>query len=504
MSVGGPAADAHEHGGRAMVPADARASIAVDLGAESCRVSLLRWIDGKPVISLVERFANAPREIAAEFGGGLRWDLARIVAGLDEGLRKCAGIASEGIRSIAVDGWAVDYVRVASSGEPLADPFCYRDERGIEAEKGVYERCSPARLRELTGVQLIRINTLYQLYADKLAGADPGVTWMNLPEYVLSRWGGDWVAEYTNATHTQMVDLYKKQWCGEIFEATGLDVSRAPKIVPSGTIVGKLKGPLAELPALSDTSLIAPACHDTASAIAGIPALRDDWAYISSGTWSLVGTLLEQPRNGPTERDENFTNLGAVGDRICFHKNVNGMWLIRQSMDCWAAAGKVWDVVDLVAASEKVPKPEGLLDVDDPELMLAGRMLERINVQRTSRGLARLDESPEGAPVIASLIFHSLAARYAEVLDRIALHSGKQLKRLFVVGGASRNEFLNRLTAEATGLQVFRGSPESSTVGNFAVQMAALDGSRDAVTGVYAEQVSRWALLFVEAMEAGA
>ncbi len=496
----------HEHdvNNRAMVPADARASIAVDLGAESCRVSLLRWIDGKPVIALVERFSNAPRELAPEQGGGLRWDLQRIVTGLDDGLKKCAAIATEGIRSIAVDGWAVDYVRVDASGQPLADPFCYRDERGIEAERAVYERCAPARLRELTGVQLIRINTLYQLYADKLAGTDPGTTWMNLPEYVLSRWGGQPVAEYTNATHTQLIDLYKKQWCEEIFDATGLDIQRAAKIVPPGTIVGKLQGPLAELSAFSDTALIAPACHDTASAIAGIPALRDDWAYISSGTWSLVGTLLEQPRNGLTERDENFTNLGAVGDRICFHKNVNGMWLIRQSMDCWEAAGRVWDVVDLVAAAEKAPKPDGLLDVDDPELMLAGRMLERINVQRTSRGLKPLDESPDGAPAFASLIFHSLASRYAEVLSRIALHSGKQLKRLFVVGGASRNEFLNRLTAEATGLQVFRGSPESSTVGNFAVQMAALDGSRDPMTGVYAEQVSRWALLFVEAMESGA
>jgi rhamnulokinase len=481
----------------ALVPADTRAVVAVDLGAESCRVSLLRWVDGRPVIALVERFGNAPREI----DGGLRWDLKRVVAGLDEGLRKCAAIAMEGIRSIAVDGWAVDYVRVDGDGKPLADPFCYRDERGIEAQRLVYERIRPDRLRELTGVELIRINTLYQLYADKLAGVDPGVTWMNLPEYCLSRWGGEWVGEYTNATHTQLVDLYKKQWCAEVFDATGLDIVHAPKIVPPGTIVGRLKGPLAELAAFHDTVLIAPACHDTASAIAGIPALRDDWAYISSGTWSLVGTLVEQPRNGVAERQENFTNLGAVGDRICFHKNVNGMWLIKQCTDAWAAAARVWDVAELVAAAELAKCPEGLLDVDDPELMLAGRMLERINTQRKARGFDVLDESPEAAPVFASLIFHSLAARYAEVLDRIALHSGKSLKRLFVVGGGSRNEFLNRLTQEATGLEVFRGSAESSTVGNFAVQMAVLEGSRDAVTGAYAEQVSRWAGLFVMAME---
>jgi rhamnulokinase len=176
------------------------------------------------------------------------------------------------------------------------------------------------------------------------------------------------------------------------------------------------------------------------------------------------------------------------------------MWLIRQCMDAWATGGRVWTVPELVTAAEKMEKPRGLLDVDDPDLLLAGRMLQRINAQRVRKGYEALDEGAENAPVFASLIFHSLAARYAKVLDRIALHSGKKLKRLFVVGGASQNDFLNRLTAEATGLEVFRGAAESSTVGNFAVQLAVLEGGRDAVTGAYAEQVSRWAGLFVTAI----
>ncbi len=479
-----------------MIPADTRASIAVDLGAESCRVSLLRWVGGKPVVSLVHRFANAPRIV----DGGLKWDLSMIESGLDAGLRRCAEIATEGVRSIAVDGWAVDYVRVDAEGKALDDPFCYRDERTLKAERSVHRRISPSRLRELTGIQLIRINTLYQLHADTLQGLPEGRQWMNLPEYMLSRWGGASFAEHTNATHTQLVELYQRQWCREIFTAVQLDLACAPKIIPPGTEVGRLTGPLAELEVFRDTVLIAPACHDTASAIAGIPAVGNDWAYISSGTWSLVGTLLEQPRNGEVAAEENFTNLGAVGDRICFHKNVNGMWLIRQCIEDWSASGRVWDVVDLVAAAEKVQKPHGLLDVDDPELMLQGRMLERINAQRRKKGFEELDASPDGAPAVASLIFHSLAARYAKVLERIAFHSGKKLKRLFVVGGASRNEFLNRLTQEATGLEVSRGSAESSTVGNFAVQLAVLEGSRDAMTGAYAEQVSRWAGLLVAAM----
>jgi rhamnulokinase len=481
----------------ALLPADMRASIAVDLGAESCRVSLLRWVEGRPVITLVHRFANAPREVS----GGLHWELEMIEGGLEEGLRRCAAFAEEGVRSIAVDGWAVDYVRVDADGKALADPFCYRDERTVKAERAVHRKISAERLRELTGVQLIRINTLYQLYADKLQRLPEGRQWLNLPEYILSRWGGARVAEHTNATHTGMVALNQRQWCREIFNAAHLDLASAAKIVPPGTEIGRVSGGLAQLPAFGDTVLIAPACHDTASAIAGIPATGSDWAYISSGTWSLVGTLLEQPRNGEAAAAENFTNLGAVGGGICFHKNVNGMWLIRQCIEKWAAEGRAWTVPELVMAAETIAKPHGLLDVDDPDLLLAGRMPQRISAQRVRKGLEALDEGPENAPVFASLIFHSLAARYAKVLDRVAFHSGKKLKRLFVVGGASQNDYLNRLTKEATGLEVFRGAAESSTVGNFAVQMAVLEGGRDAVTGAYAEQVSRWAGLFVSALE---
>jgi rhamnulokinase len=476
---------------------DRRACIAVDLGAESCRVSLLRWVAGKPAITLVHRFANAPRAM----NGGLHWDLAMIEAGLDHGLRRCAATAEEGVRSIAVDGWAVDYVRVDAGGKALADPFCYRDERTIRSESALHLKISPKKLRELTGVQLMRINTLYQLHADAMEGLREGSQWLNLPEYILSRWGGARVAELTNATHTQLVELYKRQWCREIFQAANLDPADAAKIVPPGTEIGRVSGPLAELPAFRDTVLIAPACHDTASAVAGIPATGNDWAYISSGTWSLVGTLLEQPQNDAGAREDNFTNLSAVGGRTCFHKNVNGMWLVRQCIDRWADGGRVWTVPELTAAAETIPKPNGLLDVDDPDLLLAGRMPARINAQRKRRGLKPLNENPENAPVFASLIFHSLAARYAKVLDRVAYHSGKKLKRVFLVGGASQNDFLNRLIEQTTGLEVFRGSAESSTVGNFAVQMAALQGSRDAVTGADAEQVSRWAGLFVASME---
>jgi rhamnulokinase len=480
-----------------LAPSDTRALIAVDLGAESCRVCLLRWKDGRPSIQVVHRIPNNPREI----DGGLHWDLKAITGGLEEGLRKCAALATEGIRSIAVDGWAVDYVRVDAKGAPLADPFCYRDPRNNESQRLAHEKCSQERMRQLTGVQILPFNTVYQLYADKLAGLPEGQQWLNFPEYLLAHWGGAHVSEYTNATHTGLVDLNTKQWCQEIFSTLGLNFSCAPKIVPPGTALGKLSGPLAKLPAFRDTTLIAPACHDTAAAIAGIPATGNDWAYISSGTWSLVGMLLQRPCNTEASTADNFTNLGAAGGGVCFHKNVNGMWLISQCTAQWALDGKAWPIVDLVAAAEKTPCPIGLLDVDDPDLLLPEHMPQRINNQRKKNGLAPLDESPANAPAFASLIFHSLAARYAAVLDRVALLTGSKLKRLFIVGGANQNAFLNRLTSEATGLEVFRGSPESSTVGNFAVQLAALEGDRDDATGANAEAVAHWAGLFIEALD---
>ena len=177
------------------------------------------------------------------------------------------------------------------------------------------------------------------------------------------------------------------------------------------------------------------------------------------------------------------------------------MWLLQQCMETWESEGRSWTVAELVEAAERISPSQDLLDVEDPDLLLAGQMPRRINAQRVRKGLEPLNERPENAPVFASLIFHSLAEQYAKVLDRVAFHSGKKLKRVFVVGGASQNDFLNRLTGESTGLEVDRGSAESATVGSFAVQMAVLEGKRDVLTGASAEQVSQWARLFAKAME---
>jgi rhamnulokinase len=413
---------------------------------------------------------------------------------LQRGLTACAAIATEGIRSIAVDGWAVDYVRLDAQGAAMADPFCYRDERTVSSEPALHARLSPERMRDITGIQLLRINTVYQMFAES-----PDLRrqrWLNLPEYVLYRLGGRPVAEWTNASHTQMLDL-DGRWSPEIFAAVDAPIECAPELVQPGTDIGKLSGTLSTLAAFSDTRLIAPACHDTASAIASIPDTADDWAYISSGTWSLVGTVLDVPVNTPQARAENFTNLRGVDGTFCFHKNVNGMWLLRQCMEAWndqialtdSEEDKPLTIEGLVRAAEAFAPRGYALDVDDADLLLPGHMPERIDAQLRRRSLPEFDPTPAHAAELASFLFHSLAARYAEVLRSVAMLTGKNLQRLYVMGGGSQNELLNRLTAHATGLQVIRAGAECSTVGNFAVQLAALERPTNATT----RPTSAWA-----------
>ncbi len=463
---------------------DARALVAVDLGAESCRVSLLRFANGEPRAQLVHRFPNAPVATAQ----GLVWPLEAIEGGMFAGLAQCAALAPEGIRSVAIDGWAVDYVRCGADGAATAQPFCYRDERTLAAEQATHATTPAATLRALTGVQIQRINTAYQLVADKLAGNEPS-PWLNLPEYLLTRLGAPPVAELTNASHTQLLALHQPRWSHEAFARMGLDPAHAPTLVAPGTVLGPLRGPLAELPAFRDTLLIAPACHDTASAIAGIAMREQPCAYISSGTWSLIGTVLDAPHNGPAARDGNYTNLAAAGGRTLFHKGVSGMWLLRQCLLHWEQEHAAsHDLPALLQAAEAAPAPTRCLDVEDPELLLPGDMPARINTHLSQHRCTPLPTASEAAPLYASLIFHSLAAYYATVLREIQAITGKQFRSIHIVGGGSRNTLLNRLVAERTGLPVVAGCPESSTLGNFAVQLAALDG------GAIADAVQQWAL----------
>lgn len=470
--------------------ANHKALAAVDLGAQSCRVSLLRWNGSEPAIEEIRRFSNAPVSTQE----GLRWDIEKIFDGVASGLRECAERAPEGIASVAIDGWAVDYVRLDKGGNPAAPPFCYRDARTEKAEKEVHSVISPARLYSLTGIQILRLNTLYQLFADKLAGFDTRLPWVNLPEFLAYRLSGKRVSEYTNATHTGLVQMGTHLWCDEIFQRLGLDATAAPEIVPSGSMLGPISSELGSLPAFREAQVIVPACHDTASAIAGVPAEGEDWAFISSGTWSLVGTVLDAPCVHDDSRSMNFTNLGGAGGKICFLKNVNGMWMLRQCMDEWEQQGVRWTFTELLSGCAGLPAPEALIDVDEPQLMLPGHTIDKINSQLEGLGKPKFPLDAAGTLALANTIFHSLAARYCEVLAAVSKITGKNLKRLFIVGGGSRNSLLNDLTARRTGLEVILGAAESATIGNFAVQMAAGEEDWSQSTGTTFKSVSKWAM----------
>ncbi len=466
-------------------PADQRAMVAIDLGGESCRVSLLRWSSGKPCIELIHRFPNGP----VHRGDSMLWPLGDILAGLEEGLRQAAKAAPEGIASIAVDGWAVDYVRLAPDGKPLGDPFCYRDERSIATKEKVELIAPPLELFRRTGAQPLRLNTLYQLLADSASSIDVRAPWVCIPEYVLHWLGGRRVAEYTNATHTGLVDLETGDWRPDLFELFGIPFSAAPPIVPAGTVVGRVQGPLASLDAFRETELIVPACHDTAAAIAGIPSNLDSTAYICSGTWSLVGTLSPSPITRPEAMHARYTNQGAASGGFCFHTNVNGMWLIKQCMDSWAEQGLPWNIEDLVQSAATCKTP-AIIDVDAEPLLLDGKMPERINLELKQRGLDPIPDIAGNEPTFARLIFESLAGRYATALTHLEEMLDRKLDRIHVLGGGSRNKLLLALTSDRTGLPVEAGEPESSTMGNFAVQLAANECPDKPLA---AEAVRHWA-----------
>jgi len=466
------------------------ARIAIDLGAESCRVSLLRWKDAKPQIEVIHRIANGP----VHRGGSMIWPLQTILAGLEDGLRKAAEVALEGIASIAVDSWGVDYVRIGPDGQPLRDPFCYRDERTNKTKKAADLLLAPRELYQRTGVLPLRINTVYQLLADPAAGIDPATPWATMPEYILYWLGGRRVAELTHATHTGLVSLKTGDWDAELFRLFEIPLEAAPPIVRSGTFVGRLKGPLAALPAFRETALIAPACHDTASAIAGIPTDMTSSAYICSGTWSLVGTRIATPVTTKKAFDARYTNLGAATGDLCFHTLVNGMWILKQCIDTWKSEGRVWDIEDLIAQAASSGFP-GTINIDAEPLLLDSGMPERINHQLWRRRWATIPDEPGNEPVFARVIFESLAARYATALTDLEAMLGRKLTRIHILGGASRNKLLSELTAQRTGLPVEIGEAESSTIGNLAVQLAASEANGQPLDP---ESVRKWAQVLCE------
>jgi rhamnulokinase len=454
------------------------ARVAIDLGAESCRVSLLRWLSSCPSIEIIHRIPNGP----VRRGDSLCWPLTRILAGLEEGLRKAAVAAPEGIASIGVDGWSVDYVRLAPGGDLLLEPFCYRDER-TTATKEVADRIiSPFDLYQRTGTYPLKINTVYQLLADSAAGIDSRTPWLMLPEFILYWLTGRRVAESTNATHTGLVNLKSGDWDEEIFKLLGLPLEAAPPLVPTGTVLGPITGVFSQLDAFRATQIIAPATHDTASAIAGIPTDLSSAAYISSGTWSLVGTITQSPVTTRHAFDAGYTNIGAAAGGLLFHSLINSMWVLKQCMDAWAAQGRPWSIEDLVQKAAECNSATGVLDMDAESLMLDSNMPQRINNELARLGFDAIPDVAGNEPLFARAIFESLALRYASAIANLEKMLGRKLESLHMIGGATRNKLLVAMTEQRTGLSVEIGETESATIGNLAVQLAASEAGGRRVT----------------------
>jgi rhamnulokinase len=466
------------------------ARVAIDLGAESCRVSLLRWHGEKPAIDLIHRIPNGP----VHRGDSLHWPIASILAGLEEGLRKAAAAAPEGIASIAVDSWSVDYTRLAPDGSLLREPFCYRDERTVQSKQAADAVIAPFDLYQRTGTLPLRINTIYQLLADPAAGIGSRAPWAMLPEYVLYWLSGRRVAEYTNASHTGLVNLKTGDWDADLFRLLGLPLEAAPQIVPTGTILGPLQGPvqghLTSLDAYKHTQIVAPATHDTASAIAGIPADLGAAAYISTGTWSLVGTTTSVPVTSQLALDAGYTNIGAAGGGFLFHSLINSMWVLKKCMDAWAEQGRVWEIEEIVQQSAECNAATAVLDMDAEALMLDTEMPKRVNKELARLGFDPIPDLPGNEPVFARVIFESLAVRYAAALANLETMLGRKLERIHMIGGASRNKLLIRLTEQRTGLPVEIGECESATTGSFAIQLAASEAAGKTVTP---ESIRHWA-----------
>ncbi|MGD0480599.1 MAG: FGGY-family carbohydrate kinase [Terracidiphilus sp.] len=462
------------------------ARVAIDLGAESCRVSLLRWVDGIPAVEVIHRIPNGPKHR----GDTLYWPLKQILAGLEEGLRKAAAAAPEGIASIGVDSWSVDYVRLAPDGPMLCEPFCYRDERTVKSKQTADEIISPFDIYQRTGAFPINLNTVYQLMADPAAGVDGGAPWVMFPEYVLYWLSGRRVGEYTNASHTGLVNLKTGTWDAELFEMLGLAVEAAPPLVPTGTVLGPMKGPLAGLDAFRATQIIAPATHDTASAIAGIATDLSSAAYISSGTWSLVGTITQTPVTTHHAFDAGYTNIGAAGGGLLFHSLINSMWVLKQCMDGWAVEGRPWKIEEIVQKAAACNASGGVLDMDAQTFMLDSGMPGRINSELTRLGFDAIPDVAGNEPLFARTIFESLALRYASALANLEKMLGRKLDRIHMIGGATRNKLLIELTEKQTGLKVEIGETESSTVGSLAIQLAASEAAGERVAP---EAIRTWA-----------
>ena len=439
--------------------------IAVDLGAGSGRVFLAGNYQGEFLLEERRRFTYPP----AMSNGRLRWNFELILNEVTAGI-KSAGLRAmelgESVQSVGVDSWAVDYGLVDKSGSLIEQPVCYRDSRTRGVMDEVFERAAKRAIFQSTGIQFLPFNTLYQLYAQYREGVPAGVRrLLMIPDLINLRLSGKAVCEYTNATTTQLVNAETGEWDEKLLSVLGIDAALLPEIVTSGTDLGELVGDLAVSSGLERVRVIATASHDTASAVAGTP-LQSGWAFISSGTWSLVGTEREFPLINEEVESLNFTNEGGVFGTIRFLKNVMGLWILEACRRLWAEAGFNIEYDKLFGDEGLAGPPRTLIYPDDSRFLNPENMLRAIQEQVEETG----QNQPSEPAAITRMILDSLALRYRSVLGMIETLTGDRIEGVHIVGGGSKNRYLNQATANATGLTVHAGPEEATVIGNVLVQ----------------------------------
>ena len=443
--------------------------IAVDLGAGSGRVFLAGLGPGELLLEEVRRFKYPPREE----GGRLRWPFAEILSEIKEGLREAGARArrsGRAVRSVGVDSWAVDYGLIDAGGSLIENPVCYRDARTRGALDEVFRVVPREELFARTGVQFLELNTLYQLRAHAREGIPGGAARLLLiPDLINFMLTGRAACEYTNATTTQLVGARTGGWDDELMGRLGLPRHLLAEIVPAGTEIGLLSPAVGEELGLEGVRVVAPATHDTGSAVAGAP-LGEGWAYISSGTWSLVGVERAGPLVSPEVARHNFTNEGGAFGTVRFLKNVMGLWLFESCRAEWAARGAEVGYEGLLGRVESIEAHPGFIFPDDPRLFNPASMLDAVAAQLGETGQNVRAEDPAA---LAKVILDSLAFRYASVLRTVEGLTGERVGGVQIVGGGSRNDYLNQATADATGKAVLAGPVEATVTGNVLVQAVA-------------------------------
>ncbi|MBQ1037167.1 rhamnulokinase family protein [Micromonospora sp. C81] len=428
---------------------------AVDVGASSGRVMLARVGPGRLELVEAHRFRNEPVRVA----GTLHWDILALYRGVLEGLRAAGPVAG-----IGIDTWAVDYGLLDATGALLGNPVHYRDERTDGVDDRVAQQLGPERLYATTGLQHLPFNTLYQLAA---AAGTPQLeaahTLLLIPDLVAYWLTGEVGAEVTNASTTQLYDLRRGAWATDLMADAGIRSELFPPLREPGTRIGPVL-PALDLPGSPD--VMAVGSHDTASAVVGVPAVDEHFAYISCGTWSLVGVELDAPVLSEPSRRANFTNESGVDNTVRYLRNVMGLWLLQESLRTWGST----DLPALLRQAAEEPAFRSVVDPDDPTFLPPGDMPARIN-----RACSRAGEHvPDSPAATVRCILDSLALAHRRAVGQAQRLSGRHVDAVHVVGGGARNDLLCQLTADACGLPVFAGPVEATALGNALVQARAI------------------------------